>query len=226
MDFKGQAALEWLITHAWSILIVLSVGATMFYLGVFEGSARPRFEGLQASGLQPVPDQVRLYSDGIMVFTVLNTRPYKHRLEFVVVAPIGDPGNIIQTVLNSVLGPGELGVFEINASNIYPVEESSVLVFSGVSAKSETVDFNVWMNESYTAGGKTISHVVSGTGHQIPYDEQTSPGGSDEECNTYCINFGYDGGTCVVSEPACVTAQFYYGPFCSISKPLCCCDNA
>ena len=58
---SGQSAVEWLMAHAWSILVVLSVSAVLFYAGVFETTARPRFEGLDAAGLRPIPEQVQLY---------------------------------------------------------------------------------------------------------------------------------------------------------------------
>ncbi|MFH1788369.1 MAG: hypothetical protein ABH834_03200 [Candidatus Altiarchaeota archaeon] len=55
-----------MITHGWSVLIVLSVGMLLFHLGVFDTEAMPRFEGLRAAGVQPIPDQVHLYSDGVL----------------------------------------------------------------------------------------------------------------------------------------------------------------
>lgn len=39
------------MTHAWSIMVVLCVSAVLFYAGVFEATAKPRFEGLDSVGL-------------------------------------------------------------------------------------------------------------------------------------------------------------------------------
>ena len=132
---SGQSSVEWLMTHAWSIMLVLCVSAVLFYAGVFEASARPRFEGLDAAGLQPLPEQVQLYSDGVLVFTVLNTRPYSYTLEWVEVAPIADREDVIRTNLNAVLRSNQLGVFEVNASNLLgSIIEASIVSFEDVSA--------------------------------------------------------------------------------------------
>ena len=226
MLFRGQSAVEWLITHGWSILIVLSVGIFLFHLGVFDVEGTPRFEGLRAAGLQPVSGQVRLYSDGVMVLTVLNTRPYTMELEWVEVSPIADSGDVVRTDLNAVLTAGELGVFEVNAPNIYPGVGASVLLIPEVSAKSKTVDFHIWMKESYSAGGKTVSHVVSGTGYQIPYVEQTSPGGSVDVCNDGCILEGYESGSCLEPEPPLCGGIEYPVLPCPVPTDICCCWNA
>lgn len=164
------------MTHAWSIMIVLSVGAVMFYAGVFEAAGRPRFEGLHALGIQPIPDQVLMYSDGIIVLTVVNTKPYKHKLEFVEVAPIADRNDVIQTSINTYLTQGELGVFDVNGSNLLSgVIEASVLAPPGVSAKPGTVNFHICMKESYSVGGQPTSRTVCGKAWNIPAEEGTSP---------------------------------------------------
>ena len=164
---RGQSALEWLMTHAWSIMIVLCVSAVLFYAGVFEATARPRFEGLASSGVKPVPEQVQLYSDGIMVFTVLNTRPYPIRLEWVEVAPIADKDDVLRTDLGELVQSGDLGVFEVNASNILVTVGASLFFIPSASAGGEFVDFIICWNESYVAGGSSKSHVVCGKGLRI-----------------------------------------------------------
>lgn len=78
--YRAQGSVEWLMGHAWSIVVVLTVASVLAYIGIFEGFARPRFEGLNAAGVQSMADQVHLYSDGIMVFMVMNKRPYSHTL--------------------------------------------------------------------------------------------------------------------------------------------------
>ena len=183
MLFRGQSAVEWLIAHSWSILVVLSVGLVLFHLGVFDVEGTPRFEGLRAAGLQPVSGQVRLYSDGVMVLTVLNTRPYTMELEWVEVSPIADSGDVVRTDLNAVLTAGELGVFEVDASNIYSVSEASLILSLDASAVPSNVDFNICLNEVHSAGGQPSSPQVCGKALRIPVlDEQY---GSSADCTLH-----------------------------------------
>ena len=174
---RGQSGLEWLMTHAWAIMVVLSVSAVLFYSGVFEATARPRFEGLASSSVQPVPEQVKLYSDGVLVFTVLNTRPYPIRLEWVEVAPIADKDDVVRTVFGTDITSGDIGVFNVNASNLVSVFGASFLFFPDASAKNQFVDFIICWNESYSAGGSMRSHVICGKASNIAYISEPYAGG-------------------------------------------------
>ena len=197
MECKGQSSFEWLVTHAWSILIVLCVSAVLFYAGVFEMMARPRFEGLAALGLQPIPEQVHLYSDGVMVFTVLNTRPYSHQLEWVEVAPIADKNNVIQTIIDTTLNQGEINTFQINATNLLSqITAASILIQPQATAKTQLVDFHICIKETYSVGGQPRTHTVCGKAWNIevidkPYDSScetpwSCPCESDSDCPLVC----------------------------------------
>ena len=183
--------MEWLITHSWSILLVLIVGAVLGYYGVFEISARPRFEGLDSSGIQPVPDNVVMYSDGIMVLTVMNTRPYRFRLEWIDVAPIVDKEDVIRTTINEILGQGEIGVYEMNATNLLPhVMESGIVQIPAVDGKTQSVDFVICMSMTIFAGGTERNQIDCGEGHRIsyisdPHDDGSGGGGGEfpDTCN-------------------------------------------
>ncbi|MFH1788483.1 MAG: hypothetical protein ABH834_03795 [Candidatus Altiarchaeota archaeon] len=190
MRSRGQSAIEWLLTHSWSIIVVLSVSAVLFYAGVFEASARPRFEGLASSGVQPVSEQVQLYSDGVLVFTVLNTRPYPIRLEWVEVAPIADREDVLRTDIGELIGSGDVGVFNVNASNLLSgIMESSMFLVSLADAfpstttsmidevSTGTVSFFICWNESYIVGGRSSSHVVCGKGLRIASVSDSHSGG-------------------------------------------------
>ncbi|MFH1789301.1 MAG: hypothetical protein ABH834_07970 [Candidatus Altiarchaeota archaeon] len=175
MFSRGQGAIEWLMTHAWSIIVVLSVSAVLFYAGVFEATARPRFEGLASSSIQPIPDKIQLYSDGVMVFTVLNTRPYSVEFEWLEVAPIADRDDIVRTTLNVVLKQGELGVFYVNASNLLSVSAASLSFLQAASAENPAVSFHVCLHESYSAGGQQSSRTFCGKGYNIQASTEQSP---------------------------------------------------
>ncbi|MFH1789314.1 MAG: hypothetical protein ABH834_08035 [Candidatus Altiarchaeota archaeon] len=188
---RGQSAIEWLITHSWSILLVLCVSAVLFYAGVFEATARPRFEGLASSGVQPVSEQVQLYSDGVLVFTVLNTRPYPIRLEWVEVAPIADRDDVVRTDIGELIASGDVGVFNVNASNLVSVVGASVFFMPIVSAAGQFVDFIICWNESYIAGGKSSSRVVCGKAFRITHVSEpyhSEPEACTGICNCPCTS--------------------------------------
>ncbi|MFH1788192.1 MAG: hypothetical protein ABH834_02280 [Candidatus Altiarchaeota archaeon] len=158
MHPKGQFALEWLISHTWAIITVLAVGIALSYAGVFDVGARPRFEGLVSSGVQPIPDEVRMYSDGILIFTVVNTKPYNINVEWVEVSPLANREDTIRTNVNTTLEQGDIAVFQLDASNIYSTAAASVLLPSPVSADNLFINFYLCLREQYWGGawvGKT-----------------------------------------------------------------------
>ncbi|MFH1788219.1 MAG: hypothetical protein ABH834_02415, partial [Candidatus Altiarchaeota archaeon] len=141
-------------------------------------TGRPRFEGLDALAMRPVPDQVKLYSDGVLVLTVLNTRPYSVQMDYVEVAPIADRNDVVRTNLNEVLRTNKLGFFEVNASNLLSsVYEASLLSLPEAVAGDSRVSFHIRFVESYLVGGKASSHTAEGKGINIPYMDAPSVDG-------------------------------------------------
>lgn len=173
MISRGQSALEWLVTHSWAILIVLSVSAVLFYSGVFDAVASPGFDGLEAASLQPLPDKVQLYSDGVMIFTVVNTRPYSVKFDYIEVAPMANAEDMLRTNIDTLIAPGDIRLFNIIATNLQGVSEASVLLPSTSSAEYY-VGFNLCLGESYTAGGRDMSHSVCGKANNIKAEDTPS----------------------------------------------------
>ena len=163
------------MTHAWSILIVLAVSAVLFYAGVFEATGRSRFEGLDALALRPVPEQVRMYSDGVVVLTVLNNRPYSVSLDWVEVAPIADKDDVVRTLVDGVVNHGDLGFFELNATNLLGSISEASLFPIDVSAGESTVSFHICIRESHSGGGQLFEHTVCGKAWNIPVTETDFP---------------------------------------------------
>ena len=153
MASKAQSALEWLMTHSWAVLVILLVGFTLAHLGFFEASARPRFEGLRAAGIQPIPSEVQLYSDGILVLIVQNTRPYSMRHDWVEIAPISDPGDRIRTTVNGFLGQGDVGTYTINASNLAGSITANMLLLKQAGGKTTYTDFLYSHQETHLIPG-------------------------------------------------------------------------
>lgn len=140
---------------------------------------------MRAAGVQPIPDQVLLYSDGILILTVLNTRPYTLEVEWIEVAPIPDRDDVLRTDLNAVLRQGELGVFQVNASNVYSVSEASVVFPLDASAGLLYVDFYLCIAEAYSAGGQAGSHTVCGIAHNIEVQDKPYGGVSVMHCTRH-----------------------------------------
>ena len=103
-----------------------------------------------------------------MILTVLNNRPYTLEVEWVEVSPVADVEDVIRTGVYAVLKAGELGVLEVNASNIYDVSEGSLNLLFDASAALAHVDFNLCINEVNSAGGQLSNNTVCGTAHNIP----------------------------------------------------------
>lgn len=145
----------------------------MFYAGVFDVGAIPRFEGLDASSIQPIPDKVQLYSDGILIFTVVNTRPYSVKFEFIEVAPTANPEDMLRTNIDALISAGDIRLFNINATNLHGVSQASMLLLSASSAESN-FGFNLCLGESYTAGGRDMSHSACGKANNIHAEDTPS----------------------------------------------------
>ena len=174
---SGQGSVEWLMTHAWAIVVVLAVASVLSYGGLFDTAARPRFEGLDAAAVKPISDQVLLYSDGVLVLIVRNTRPYTYTYGWVEVSPMVDKNDVIRTNLNAALEQGEIGVFDIDASNLLGgVSPAGLLALESSQAGQRTVDFNICFFESGSIGDTVRSQVVCGVGRQIQYIDE--PGSS------------------------------------------------
>ena len=167
------------MTHSWAVLVILLVGFTLAHLGFFEASAKPRFEGLRAAGIQPISGEVHLYSDGMLVLTVQNTRPYTMRHQWVEIAPISDPGDRIRTPLGALLGQGETGLYTINASNLAGSISASILLTTDGEAKTTYTDFLYSHAETHfiPGGNPQTKTFIDGKAIQIITYSTPSPGG-------------------------------------------------
>ena len=212
MCSKAQSSVEWLMTHAWSIIIVLSVSAVLFYAGVFEATGRPRFEGL-AAGLRPMPEQVQLYSDGILVLAIANTKPYKYTYEWVEVAPIADKDNTIRTTLGAQIPQGGIGVYYVNGSNLLGISEAAIITLPESLAREDTVDFYYRHQETYSAAGTSGTYTTPwATAHQITKNPENSPVGGSRGGSGDCkqhLQCACDGGN-----PCPLSCQVCWGGIC------------
>ena len=152
-------------------MIVLCVSAVLFYAGVFESTAKPLFEGLDSSAVKPVPEQAVLYSDGVLVLTVMNTRPYSVQITYVDVAPIADRDDVLRTPIDVLIKHGELVVINVNASNVQQsVSNALIPLAPNVFAKKNKVknkeknkvNFHICFQEEHSSSGKIKTNVHCG----------------------------------------------------------------
>lgn len=208
------------MTHSWAIIVVIVVGAALMQMGMFQTQASARFVGLQAASIQPVPDHVFIQSDGMLVLTVINIKPYTIHLGWVDISPIPDREDVIRTNLDADIPSGDMQSFEINASHIYPGSGASIIHFSGSVHAEENVEFNICLQESFTAGGSYISHEICGEAKNVPLREDDEPEclvntdcGLCEFCNTNknCMN------SCIGSE-VCIFGGAQIGYICQVEE--------
>ena len=168
MKSEAQSAVEWMMTHSWAVIVILLVGLTFAHLGFFDAQARPRFEGLNAAGIQPMPSEVQLYSDGVLVLTVRNTRPYTMRYDWVDIAPIGDPSDKIRTYLGNLLKQGDVGSYLINGSNLAGGTAASLLILADTQGKTTYTDFHITQQETHLIPGRDPeTKTINGKAWQI-----------------------------------------------------------
>ena len=209
MASRAQSAIEWLMTHSWAVIVILLVGLTLNHLGFFEASARPRFEGLNAAGIQPMPAEVQLYSDGVLILTVRNTRPYTMRYDWVDIAPIGDPSDVIRTYLGNLLKQGDVGSYEINGTNLAGGSGASFQLLTDSSGKTTYTDFHITQQETHLIPGRDPeTKTLNGKAWQIttystPHGGGGGVGGGGGGGPTGCQRHR----ACTCSEPQGLTCQ-------------------
>ena len=207
MKSEAQSAVEWMMTHSWAVIVILLVGLTFAHLGFFDAQARPRFEGLNAAGIQPMPSQVQLYSDGVLVLTVRNTRPYTMRYDWVDIAPIGDPSDKIRTYLGNLLKQGDVGSYLINGSNLAGGTAASLLILADTQGKTTYTDFHIIQQETHMVPGRdpNTKTIENAKGIQITtYD--TPHGGGDCRLHRKC--------SCSEASDCPLSCQACSGGFC------------
>ena len=211
----SQSAVEWLMTHSWAIIVILLVGLTFAHLGFFDAQARPRFEGLNAAGIQPMPSEVQLYSDGVLVLTVRNTRPYTMRYDWVDISPIGDPSDTIRTYLGNLLRQGDVGSYLINGSNLAGGAGANLLLLADTQGKTTYTDFHITQQETHLIPGRDPeTKTINGKAWQITtYSTPHGSGGGVTTTTTVTAVDCSKHRTCPCSEPKGLGCQICYMGF-------------
>ena len=181
---KGQSSVEWLMTHAWAVLVVLAVGIAFFQLGLFQTQATTQVTGFEKTALQPVPDNIKFYTNGLLIIEITNTRPYNVEIEFIEVSPLIDKEDVIRTNIEELVeGAGYLQLM-VNASNLVEGAGSSVLFMQEINAGKSKVDAQICMQFESNLGGKTQASLDCGeiTNLEVSNPEEEDTCG-DSACN-------------------------------------------
>ncbi len=72
---KAQAAMEYLMTYGWAIIIVIIVAAALYAMGLFNPGTQAIATGFNNIG-KPVPGGWQMLSDGNFVVLLANNAPY------------------------------------------------------------------------------------------------------------------------------------------------------
>ena len=172
------------MSHAWASL--LSCLPALFY-SILVCSRQRRNRGLMASKhtpLQPHPDEIVFHSDGVLIMTVMNTRPYTVELEWVEIAPLVDEENTIRTNINSVISQGDAATYNVNGSNILPPAEASVLAIPLSSAANTTVSVHMCVSLLFSARGSNHQQIFCEEAIKIAYiiEHYVGGGGGISTC--------------------------------------------
>jgi len=147
---KAQAAMEYLMTYGWAILIVIIVAAALFALGVFNPST---WTGKQATGFANlgVPADWDLASDGAFKIVLQNTKSSETVTIHSVTATLGATPPIPWNASNLQIGPG--GSIDLSTLPGYSID-----LGSPASGSSYTVEVAI----EYVKGSSTYSSVDTG----------------------------------------------------------------
>ena len=212
VNHRAQSAMEWLMTHSWAVLVVMTVGLAMFHLGVFDTTATPSIKGFSGGGPRPLAGQVQYYRDGIMMLTLVNPYDRSVRLEWIDVAPLSDRSDRLKTYIGDDLDAGEIGIYYVNASNVHPAGSAFIVPLEEASG-DQSVSCAVWIRWGLRVGDRTSLHLTTGEIYNAPYVDQDSPGisgpgggdGDDIECAERCYDKLFETGSCYESSIACTS---------------------
>lgn len=152
---QGQGAMEYLMTYAWAILIVMVVGLAMYQLGLFNpGSNVPTYTGWET--LQPAFGTIVYYQNGTFRTVLINQEGVPVRVNDVTITDVFTGSPCSGTTVKGMPMPGEVLVdkgegFLVSAQNC-----------GGPKTKDEP--YKLHFSVSYTAliDQRSIDHVQEG----------------------------------------------------------------
>ncbi|MCX8175122.1 MAG: hypothetical protein N3E51_02865 [Candidatus Micrarchaeota archaeon] len=146
MKFRGQAALDFLMTYGWAIALVVIIAAVLFALGIFDVGS---FVGNRASGFSQVSvDAWNLNTAGTMSMKLSNQYGKQIRIDAVSIQ-IGQNTSVL-TGLPVTLNVGQSSATLSTAAGAFGAQTSG----TGYTAK---------VNINYTDTAAAFQYVTSGT---------------------------------------------------------------
>ena len=148
MKMKAQAAMEYLMTYGWAILIVIIVAAALYALGVFNPAT---WTGTRSTGFANIgqPTDWMMNSSGIFNITLKNS--------------LGQSITINQVTADC--GSGSSDVYlSTNAGSPTIGSGSSIEYYNDTCATmTQGSSFSFTISVTYTKGGGVYSQTDSGT---------------------------------------------------------------
>jgi hypothetical protein len=142
---KGQAALDFLMTYGWAILLVVLVAAALFVLGVFNVGS---FVGSKAVGFTEVAvPAFRVASDGTLTMKLQNQ--------------VGSPITI--DAINATYGTASVATGAPPAANIGVGATSDVITVGTFSGFNSGDSYAITVKISYTDRTTGFAYTKSGT---------------------------------------------------------------
>ncbi len=151
---KGQAALEYLLTYGWAILIIIIVGASLYSLGVFSPG---QWTGRRQTGfVQFRPNDFKLDDDGDLIIVFNNQVGKRVEIQSINATYRGSPCDF------DAVYSGEIYTSTTEALDIAPGIQYWTILDCATSADigaSYTIDVNF----HYLDPESGLSHIDSGT---------------------------------------------------------------
>ena len=142
---KGQAALDFLMTYGWAILLVILVAGALFTLGIFDVGS---MVGNRAVGFTQVAvDAFKVDSSGLLTIKVQNQVGTDIRIDYVNATYLGT------TVGNSSLGTMNLGIGS----------SSPTITVGDIGDVSSGNSYTIALKIGYTDLNSDFPYVESGT---------------------------------------------------------------
>lgn len=151
---KGQAALEYLLTYGWAILIVIIVGASLYSLGIFSPG---QWTGRRQTGfVQFRPSDFKLDTDGDLIIVFRNQLGKTVEITDIV-ATYREKECDFEVVFS-----GEVYISTTDVSNVAPgVQYWTIL--NCTSSLDLGTSYTIDVNIHYIDSESGLSHIDSGT---------------------------------------------------------------
>ncbi|MFH1072844.1 MAG: hypothetical protein V1743_05435 [Nanoarchaeota archaeon] len=161
---KSQAALEFLMTYGWGLIVLAAIFGTLSYFGVFSGTATLVSKCITSAGVTCRDFKA---TDTTVMLTLRNNFP--DDLTGLDVEFIGDVGSCDTDIINTASGTTWIEddcadntrcFFNMTAGEITQGHDIATFQFTNCNAFDKLADFDI--NINYQKKGEDLSHTATG----------------------------------------------------------------